>query len=704
MKVSLSFYPNRKSIFAAVSAVVASLPFVAQAQTQYYYEWTGAALQSDLINVTDNWWRIEPLPEENAVPLANNDNVHLYFGAAPVYALTNDLSGLRFRTLTFTRDAESGYTFEGDPIQVRDGGELINSSLQTHTFYDPLHVMGTGTSSFIVNTRKGDIELNGLTTPAGTVNLFKTGLGMLKLRGDISIVPLLTLRGGEVQLDVLNGATFASGLGVAVNSSTTGNNTKLTILADGGTVELGNLSVASAGQGAPAGMLRLVGAENTTLEFSTYTGVATGSADITHSINIDLSATGSAVKIPLGATMANSAGIYNSITVTSGGKTGFATLDDDGYVVRNTTFTMFPAVAVKSFENPPESRIFFNVNYAIDGDSVLSGGAGNHSVSTLTIQGSGTMSSTLGTQILSLQGGFAMLMEEDIEGDYNFDVRVTWGSSMGYIHQFNTDGAIYFNQGLGDAGAIGVTGGNNGRLVKDGMGTIVVGGTSNQLANSIWIHEGRLELNGEMTSVGARANHGIFVADTATLGGSGVIGTNAAAYGANTQAKIQVAAGGTLDASNNDKTALYIAGQVILLQDSNYFMNLGAVRGDAFHIARSPQSTQTSTTILTITDSNLVLSLLYAPKWMEKIVLLTWDSDFVRSGQFATVNGEDFLGDDGDLFFLSYGDYDYGFQLVYDDLGGAIYLVTIIPEPSTIVLLMGFALAGVVYIRRKQRI
>ncbi len=59
-----------------------------------------------------------------------------------------------------------------------------------------------------------------------------------------------------------------------------------------------------------------------------------------------------------------------------------------------------------------------------------------------------------------------------------------------------------------------------------------------------------------------------------------------------------------------------------------------------------------------------------------------------------------------DLFTLTYGANDYWFEIDYNYTGEAGYtsvaLLAAIPEPSTIALLAGLGLIGLVYIRRRR--
>ncbi len=75
------------------------------------------------------------------------------------------------------------------------------------------------------------------------------------------------------------------------------------------------------------------------------------------------------------------------------------------------------------------------------------------------------------------------------------------------------------------------------------------------------------------------------------------------------------------------------------------------------------------------------------------------------NGQFATVNGNSFIDSDGDYFFILtslVNHQDYLFQIDYAYNGGnAVAIMSMIPEPTTVALIAGLALIGVIAWRRR---
>jgi hypothetical protein len=685
----------RNLVAALLLSCVSCIPSLLLGQ----YIWTGAT--DEHFAESSNW---------SALPPVNTNNIQLVFGSANRYVLDNNLTNLRFFGLTFAEDAGDSYVLDGNLINVQGDGTIRNLGVLTHTIATDLHFLG-GLSA--IDTGEGSLVLSGTTTRAGaTLELRKQGGGTLELQGNHSAITTLTLQRGELVLKA--GSTVSSSMNLTFNAANSGGLSgpagaggSAVFRVEGAssgttTVALGTLNTSFGNQNASAGSLVVVvdpnGGGGTVLDIATFSM----NNDSTHPVRFDFSAAGSSVEVTL-PNVTN--GISRNVTITSGGKTGFAAQSGD-QIVRYTAFDPFPAVAVRATENPAESRTFANINYAISGNSQIASTHGTVQVSSLTIQGAGTITGINTSQVILLQGAAALLMEEGFAEDFTSEVRISWGAAMGYIHQYNTQATLYLLGGVGDTGS--ATGANNARFVKTGAGRVVIDGQSDMIANSIWVNEGRLDLHGSFASVAAAANQGIFVSDTAVLGGSATIGTNthASVYtGANRQARIVVAHGGTLDASNNEgDDAIYIAGELVLREGANYHVSLGEERGNAFHIARTSNETVGNNTILTITNANLSLDLTYAPELSEKIVLLTWDNNYDRSGQFLTVNGGSFHGDDNNLFFLEFDGYDYEMQLIYDNTSGEIYVnVIAIPEPGTVTLLIALALSGLVCVWRRRK-
>ncbi len=659
----------KKFLFSVASSVlVVSAPFMASAAE---YTWLGNNL-TNVFNAGTNW---------TGVPPDNTNNTDLFFGTSGIagYNLYNDIGSLRIRNWIFTREATQAYTIEpGNVINVQNQGWFINNSTVTHVIENDLNFLDTNVN---FDTFAGDLEWAGWSARAGSsLTLNKMGQGSLLLRnGDhTGSISTLTILGGELVLDAGSALVLDTSVNVTMSSVSHqgfqgGGGGTLKILGSDSwevTLELGNFSVNQAYYGNPLGnaahlVVDASGGQKTTVSFANFTSTSESST-----VNIRL--IGDA-HVEAGSFTNLTNGVHRYVTVTSGGMTGFAAYDS-GEIVRNTTFTAFPASGFNG-----------TTNYSLSGNITLGGNA--HGLNSITIQGAGTLTSANpGTWNFS---PWALLMEEGV-GDYHIDTRFGALGSQFVIHQHSTDGILYLNAGLGSA-----TFSNNSRLYKTGPGTVVV---TDQLAAS----DGLGHLNiGE----GLLVNHGsigtavyVHVLSNGTLAGSGSIGGKLYDV-TNTRYTItNVRSGGVLDGTNATAKALDITGTLLLDKGSVFRMELAGGSYDSLTVTNvTPAST-----ILTILGA-LQLQLNYVPSASAKIVLLSWQGG-LRSGEFTEINGNLFYGDDDDLFILTYNGNDYEFRLVYDDTAGEIYInSTMIPEPATVMLLMGIVSLAFVSWRRYRK-
>ncbi len=98
---------------------------------------------------------------------------------------------------------------------------------------------------------------------------------------------------------------------------------------------------------------------------------------------------------------------------------------------------------------------------------------------------------------------------------------------------------------------------------------------------------------------------------------------------------------------------------------------------------------------------NLILTLDYDYSGGAPIILMRTDGEI--TGGFDTINGDSFLN--GTLFSLTYDTNQYWFEIDYGyDLGSGFTGVALyaIPEPATVALLLGVALSGLVWLRRRR--
>jgi hypothetical protein len=155
--------------------------------------------------------------------------------------------------------------------------------------------------------------------------------------------------------------------------------------------------------------------------------------------------------------------------------------------------------------------------------------------------------------------------------------------------------------------------------------------------------------------------------------------------------------GGVLDASNVESKSLTIYGSLSMESEADYRMTIL----DNSHAALQVFADSEAETAAVVLSGNLDLTLVddYVHLLNTWIYLLTTDGEI--EGQFLTVNNQYFIGEGNDEFFIG----DYAFQIVYGlDLGDGVTAVALhaIPEPATIALLSGLALAGLVWVRRRR--
>ncbi len=284
-------------------------------------------------------------------------------------------------------------------------------------------------------------------------------------------------------------------------------------------------------------------------------------------------------------------------------------------------------------------------------------------------------------------------------GNYTIDMRwtpVSASHSTRYIHQYSTDGTLTFNYGLTRGGA-----NNTPHLVKTGPGTVIfVEGGATQALNHIGqteIQGGRFVLNSVMGSTNYLRVRG----EDSVLSGKGSIG-GADVSGSPRYTAVQIFDGGTLEGDRHTEKALDITGSLLFLEDGNYQMALHAnPQYDPLTVQGTTTGSNPTAALVTLAG-NLELALEYAPVQNEWIVLLRTNGGI--NGTFDTINGNAFIS--GNLLQLTHNANDYWFQIDYaytGDVGFTSVALYAIPEPSTVALLAGVALSGLVYLRRRRR-
>ncbi len=372
---------------------------------------------------------------------------------------------------------------------------------------------------------------------------------------------------------------------------------------------------------------------------------------------------------------------------TNGSKTtGFMQLVGDainGYDV--TRYEGYTALPSNQSALAPDGA-----NYYVNGSHTMAGTApgspGQAGLKTLTIMGSGTLQVDNNFHIQNI------LLQEG-SGDYTIylptsqithDVWGAQGRAALTLHQYRTTGDLIIDANLHSA-----------QLITTGPGkSIIRSASAHSLLTELLVQEGRLQLESNALSTVTVAN--IYAGN---LGGSGQVGTS--------NTVLNVYHGGTLDATptahitESGLRGLQIYGSVIMDKDAALAMTLTSdVLSGNYNALRVTASNPLNTVVNLDGDLQVTLQDHFSgERW---IVLL--ETNGLIDGSFASVNGEAFGL--GNHFVLSYGGADYDFYLHYDhDLGGGMTALALqaIPEPSTITLLLGVIMSGVLWLRRSRK-
>jgi hypothetical protein len=286
--------------------------------------------------------------------------------------------------------------------------------------------------------------------------------------------------------------------------------------------------------------------------------------------------------------------------VTDGTKTGFATTNGAGQLVRNTTLYDYHWLQSTT-----------TTNYFTSGVKTLSGIG---KPGTLTIQGGGTVS---GGSWFYAAG---MLMEEGV-ADYTFSVPAVGTTSATHLHQHSLAGLLIFNCKL------------QGTFYKAGPGKVVIGKNTENTSVVMHVREGPVEVRATLSGV----SHYVF--NGGTLSGYGTVSSN-----------LTIHPGGCLEGTHATNNALAVRGHLLLKERSIVAMALTNTTFQPLHVSGT----------VTNLGANLALALDYRPRSGDTIPLLTCGQAI--SGTFKTVNGAP-LGP-GDTFVLDYNAEPCKFSLV----------------------------------------
>ncbi len=694
---------NSNLYFRLVICLVAMLPAVLFSQTTH--TWTGS--------VGDTWDQQLNWADEN-VPV-NGDS--LLFDGSNTYSW-NNLGSILLRHITFAETAADAFELDGDGFRI--GGTITNHSDYEVIIYNDLQVVTGGgaipnsragsSQGVLIDTGHAGIVLHGSITYDNIDRaLVKTGAAALTITGSESSIDHTIVNMGDL---VFSGATRSASGNLVLGSGYSADSpeeyaSSRVVLTDGANVGFAQIFLRyySATNSIIVGNGStftyngsIAGASNRGTWYPSPVGAAAGFDSGLSNLHIDLTDGGRFVfahNSATAGTVLNVAWITVSEMVGDVKKTGFVYIDSEEVDDITTKFAARAALGKGLTEMPTGVSLNSDTHYVVvtDGNEIkggenttLSGGYIRGASLTITGEGGRLSTTSTGNNRLYIN---KVLMEE---GTGDFELNLLWyldggNSPTGFIHQHSTDGTLYLlrNVNPNSAGA---------RMVKTGAGTVVSVSTAAPSFHTgeTEIQEGRFVLNSVFgqTSYFRVRGSGTILSGEGSIGGQG---------GTPVYSHVQIIEGATLEGDNHLVKALDITGSLLFLADGNYRMGL----------YEDPQYDPltvlgTTTEALVTLAGNLELGLYYDVDWQsaDPIVLLRTDGSI--TGVFDTFNGISFLG--GNQLFLTYNSEEYWFQIDYDyDLGGGFTAVALhaIPEPSTIALLAGLALTGIVWVRRRMK-
>jgi hypothetical protein len=706
------FVTNRRHVALCRIHLAIAFLFSAMALPAATLTWIG--------DIGDSWnsalnWSPEQLP-------VNTDS--LIFTGGNTYTNNDMTTTLLLRHITIDELAEGAFEIDGNAFNI--GGTITNQSDYEVTFWGNIGIRAGGGA--IPHSRDGTSEglvvdtANAGVTFAGTVStdqwsrhLVKQGKGTLTITGTLITNHLVVSEGAlHVNGDTL---TFfnAQNRGVALGSGWASNAPEefasaTMVFSEGALVEMATPSLMYF-----SGRNEIRVESDAVLNMTPPAFVVSttwpplppnddsGRRPQLATVHIDLTQQGS------GGMYGGNMGIWGdglihvvvSVNTEDGIKTGFgyrATWDteqgEDPTRVEIATpyMTAYTGGALSDGSNHRRLNGSVNTEQA----TINVGGL------TLTGENGGVLrrnATQVGTIILA-----AVLMEQGT-GDYYIDLTwQPWNAGTAYtryIHQYSTDGTLFFHRGVSQNTT------NRPNLVKTGPGRVVF------LSGGDLATPGQLEIQGGEFVLNSTAGVFSYVrsrGEGSVLLGSGVIGGGT--YNSEPRhTYVQVFDGGTLDGSRRtviadnvvqESNALTIYGSLLFLETGQYRVDLLEESGFDPLTVRGTAGTTPMEAKVDLAG-NLQLKLEYVPVLGEWIVLLRTDGTI--NGVFDTVNGDSFIG--GSLFQLSYEGSDYWFDILYDaDLGDGftgVVLSHVIPEPATVSMILGVALFGLLYLRRKNR-
>jgi autotransporter-associated beta strand protein len=405
-----------------------------------------------------------------------------------------------------------------------------NDTAQSLTFAGGITSTTTGTKTLNLNTNSGNAIISGnITNGSGTVNLVKQGAGLLTLSGANTFNNLnLNSNSGTVRL---GSATALQGnTSVTINIGSTldlnGNNASIgnIYFASGAgtstlTTGVGTLTVTGVGAANSAaiggdfsnttrvisGKLNLAPAVGTTIGFNNGSGTMTVSADISgqtidlrsgtilfSGVNTNAGTTLTGGVFQIGVGNVGSVGAITSSALGTGTLTiAGGTVSSDGVTARTVlnavTFTgnggagsatNTGKVTFAAAMNLNGGARTFTVNSDVDIDGDISGAAGSallkNGAGLLTINGTGKTLASTGN--VGSNGG---ILRFTANNQFTNNPSISVGGASTATTDLNgtnqTAGALFFNEGTGNANA----------TLTTGVGTLTVTGTNNINGNHI---------------------------------------------------------------------------------------------------------------------------------------------------------------------------------------------------------------------------
>jgi hypothetical protein len=721
------------------------------------YIWTGASYDPDMDDESTPWNQFWWGGNWQGPSPLGTEEYSLQFGSAESYTpyIDDNLGDYyRIRSLTIQSTATESYVFHGEKwIFASNNASIVNNSSLTHVFNNDMQFgISNGADFFTTfDATAGDILWNGDSTRGTTAQTIvqKTGKGALILNGHNAGFNHLAIYDGEVILGPSYSYTNTHATS-KFSVSFRGGNLRVEGASEGTTtIDAGSIGHTSPGSQVSVDTYRTThikvdtnGGEGTTLVFTGWSsqhglGGASGSR-LLATLHFDLSQPGAAVHFTggLSTTLLGVNGVIPHSTVTdSSGKTGFVTLvaaEGGGYnMVRLNPTTALPSGSWNANTNYHVTLTEETPTFVYEAGAAGSVGAamGVNTWSTMTLRGSGTMvvnNRYLRTPYLLLEEG---------EGDFTINglglvdagrASSTIGAAIRlYSYRAPEQGSLIINTDhFGWVNSSGNTDIANYTsrdatvdmvMAKAGTGTVVFRSPNSNVVGRIAVQEGRLQVEGDGFKVTSRIDvyEGI-------LGGSGQIGggdrwawdgnanVNKTAQNASDirYTPVVISYDGTLDATPAEHAVhdgwrgLQIYGSLTMEEGATFAVTLNsAMRNHDYDPLRVYASNPSNVNVTLTGDLQIAMD--GKQLRIGDIVLLATDG--LISGTFSTVNGNA-LGEDGHFVIDLDGEI-YDFFLRYDaDLGDGLTGVVLyaIPEPSTVALLAGIALTGLVWLRRRK--